>query len=225
MTRVILTLIVHLTGLALGAGAASTLDVILLLAVRTRRVSPDLIALLHAASRVVIAAMLLLLVSGLAFLTEGVAPTAKFWAKMVVVAVICTNRVIVHRQLFPRVAAAAHTGDGELILCLRDQRFAATAAAVSAVSWYSALVLGAMRGPTLSFAGVLALYLGVLGVAVAVATCVVAPAVFTRPICVYPAVARAREPQVGERIWETKTAQEMAQSRLDHIVLARAHSR
>jgi len=213
MTCFTLTLIVHLTGLALGAGAASTLDVILLLAVRTRRVSPDLIALLHGASRVVIAAMLLLLVSGLAFLAEGVAPTAKFWVKMVVVAVACVNGVIVHRQLFPRVQAAAHTGDGGLILCPRDQRFAATVAAVSAVSWYSALVLGAMRGPTFSFAGVLALYLCVLGVAVAVATCVGAPAVFTSPMRVYPAVAHASEPQVGERSGETEAAQAMAPRR------------
>jgi len=213
MTRVTLTLIVHLTGLALGAGAASTLDVILLLAVRTRRVSPDLIALLHGASRVVIAAMLLLLVSGLAFLTEGVAPTAKFWVKMVVVTVACVNGVITHCQLFPRVQAAVRTGEGDLILCLRDQRFAATAAAVSAVSWYSALVLGAMRGPTLSFAGVLALYLGVLGVAVAVATCVVAPAVFAPPMHVHGGGGRPGELRVRMRSGETETAQAMASRR------------
>jgi len=209
MTCLTLTLIVHLTGLALGAGAASTLDVILLLAVRTRRVSPDLIALLHGASRVVIVAMLLLLISGLAFLAEGVAPTAKFWVKMVVVAVICANGLIVHRQLFPRVEAAAHTGDGGLILCPRDQRFAATAA-VSAVSWYSALVLGAVRGPTLSFAGVLALYLGVLGVAVAVAACVVAPAVFAPPMRVHGGRGRPGELHVRKRSGETETAQAMA---------------
>ncbi len=182
MTPLTLTLIVHLTGLALGAGAASTLDVILLLAVRTRRVSSDLIHLLHVASRVVIAAMLVLLVSGLAFLAEGVTPTAKFWAKMVVVAVACANGVIVHRQLFPRVEAATRTGNGGLLLCRRDQRFAAASSAVSAVSWYGALVLGAARGLALPFSGILALYLGALVIAVGVAAFVVAPRVFAPPV-------------------------------------------
>lgn len=188
MTLSTLTLIIHLIGLALGVGGTSTLDVILLVAVRSRRVSYDLVHLLHAASRVVIGAMPLLLVSGLAFIAEGVAPTAKFWAKMVVVAIACANGAIVHRWLFPRVAAAARSGNGGLRLGPRDGRFAASAAAVSAVSWYSALMLGALRGPTLPFAGILALYLGVLLIAVGVASVVVAPCVFAPPVDAHGAV-------------------------------------
>lgn len=182
MTLSTLTLAAHLVGLALGAGGASTLDIILLVAVRSRRVSDDLIRLLHAASCVVIGAMPLLLVSGLAFLAEGTVPTPKFWAKMVVVAIACANGAVVHRWVFPRVEAAARRGDGGLRLGTRDARLAASAAAVSAVSWYGALMLGTLRGPTLPFVDLVALYLGVLVAAVGVASMVVAPCIFGPPV-------------------------------------------
>ena len=138
----------------------------------------ELVEVVHAAAGLVAAAMVLLVASGGAFFLVGVEPTPKFWAKMVIVAVACLNGLAAHRLVFPLIEAGVASGTGRLHLGARSARLAAASAAVSGVSWSSALVLGAWRGLALGVAPILAAYAIVLGGAVVVSTTLVAPRVF-----------------------------------------------
>jgi hypothetical protein len=137
-----------------------------------------LVQVIHAAAAVVVGAIVLLAVSGLAFFAVGAEPSPKFWAKMVVVGVACLNGLVAHRLVFPLVEAGAAGGSGRLDLRPWAARFASASAAVSAASWYGALVLGAWHGLALSFWRILAIYACVLVGAVSFASIVVAPRVF-----------------------------------------------
>ncbi len=178
MTLYRIILIVHLFGLAFGLGGASTLDSIVLVACRRRRISRDLMDVLHAASGLVAAAMVLLSLSGAAFFLVGVQATPKFWAKMVIVLVACANGIVAHRLIFPALTEASATGAGRLCLRRRTARIAAISAAISSISWSAALILGAWRGLTLGMAPILAAYAAMLCAAMLVSMFLVAPRVF-----------------------------------------------
>jgi len=109
-------LIAHLLGLAFGMGGASTIDAIFLVACRRGRVTRDLVEVVHAVAGLVVGAMALLAVSGVAFFAVGSEPTPKFWAKMVTVGVACLNGLAAHRLIFPLIETAAASGTGRLRL-------------------------------------------------------------------------------------------------------------
>jgi hypothetical protein len=173
-----IVLITHLFGLAFGMGGAGTIDSIVLVAARRGRVTRELVEVVHAAAGLVAGAMALLAVSGAAFFAVGAEATPKFWAKMVIVGIACLNGLAAHRLVFPLIEAAAAPGTGRLHLRPRDARLAGVSAAVSAVSWSGALILGAWHGLVLGMAPILAAYAAALAGAVLVSVVFVAPRVF-----------------------------------------------
>ena len=70
-----IVLIAHLFGLAFGMGGATTIDAIFLLASIRRRVTRELVEVVHAAAALVAAAMVILVVSGIAFFAVGTEAT------------------------------------------------------------------------------------------------------------------------------------------------------
>lgn len=171
-------LIVHLVGLAFGMGGAVTIDAMLVIASLRRRVTGELIEVIHVASGMVAGAMVLLAVSGTAFFFTGSAPSPKFWAKMVIVGVACLNGLAAHRLVLPLLETGVASGQGRLRLRPRAARLAAASAAISGVSWFGALVLGAWKGCPLGMAPLLAAYGVVLTGGIAISALVVAPRVF-----------------------------------------------
>ncbi len=171
-------LISHLFGLAFGLGGATTIDSIILVAARRRKVTRELVDVVHAAAGLIAGAMALLAVSGVAFFFVGVEPTPKFWAKMVIVGVACLNGLAAHRLVFPLLQATAASGNGQLRLRPWSARLAATSAAVSSISWSGALILGGWRGLSLGMAPILTVYVLILAGGVLVSVIFVAPRVF-----------------------------------------------
>jgi hypothetical protein len=182
-------LIAHLLGLAFGMGGAVTIDAILLIAALRRRVTPELVEVIHVASGMVAAAMIVLAVSGAAFFLTGSQPSPKFWAKMVIVGVACLNGLAAHRLVFPLIESGVVPGQGRLRLRRRGARLAAASAAVSGVSWFGALVLGAWKGCPFGMAPLLAGYGVALTGGALFSALVVAPRIFV----VAPARRRGRE--------------------------------
>jgi hypothetical protein len=171
-------LIVHLMGLAFGMGGATAFDAIFLVSSRRGKVTHDLVEVVHTAANLVAGAMIMLVISGIAFFEVGAQPTPKFWAKMVIVGIACLNGVVAHRLVFPLIETAASSRAGYLYLQPWHARLAATSAAVSGVSWSAALILGAWHGLQLGLVPILLAYAGILAVAVLTSSIIIAPRIF-----------------------------------------------
>jgi len=159
-------------------GGASAFDAIFLVASRRGRVTHELVEVVHAAASLVAGAMVMLVISGVAFFEVGAQQTPKFWAKMVIVGIACLNGVVAHRLVFPLIESAASSRAGYLRLRPWHARVAATSAAVSGVSWSAALILGAWHGLKLGLVPILLAYTSVLAVAVLTSAMIIAPRIF-----------------------------------------------
>lgn len=155
-----IALVVHLIGLVFGLGGATVTDLIFVKGVRQRHVGHTLLMVMEAASKVVLAGYAMLVVSGVALITTGTPTTPRFWAKMVVVAVIGLNGIAAHRVTFPRLSAQMETRRADITIGFLHQL--SVTAAISASSWYAALVMGAWKSASLSFTVWMTGYLVVL---------------------------------------------------------------
>lgn len=159
----VIALIGHLVGIAFGVGGSTVSDLVFVSCVRRRRTDHTLQVVMHVAGRCVMVGLGLLIASGFALVATGTHPSQRFWAKMVVVAVITLNGTIAHRLTFPRLSTALREGRVQLTLPFLHQL--SVAAAISATSWYTALVLGAWKTAHLTLGLYLMIYVGALFVA------------------------------------------------------------
>ncbi|MEY2445582.1 MAG: hypothetical protein QOE00_2162 [Ilumatobacteraceae bacterium] len=143
-------LIFHLIGLVFGVGGATVTDLIFVTGVRKRHVGHTLQVVMEAASKVVVAGYGVLVVSGVVLITTGTHATPRFWAKMVVVAVIGINGAVAHRVTFPKLSGLMHTNSTGISIGFLHQL--SVTAAVSATSWYAALIIGAWKTTWVPFA-------------------------------------------------------------------------
>ncbi len=140
----------HLVAVAVGLGAALLADWIAFRLVLAETVPPTAPGRLHDLSKGVTVGVVLLWASGavLVWFDASASPTfllnQKVWAKVVIVASLTLNAVLLHRVVLPLVSAQAgrplfeHTTWGWKMCCT-------FAASVSLVSWASALLLGVAR--------------------------------------------------------------------------------
>jgi hypothetical protein len=146
--------IVHFIGLALGLGAATVLDLMILRFFLRGKVTTDQWNVFHFGSRIVNAGLILLWITGLGFLAYYSAfdpirlGNEKVWAKMTIVLILTINGVFLHMAVLPKVKAQIGRSllDG-MSVGQRSLLFAS--GALSATSWYVPLFLGAM--PQLNF--------------------------------------------------------------------------
>lgn len=160
-------LIAHVVGVALGVGGATMSDVLFLTSISDRRIDRSELKLLKIASKVVVGGLILLCISGLGFFFVGTVPTPRFWAKFTIVLIATLNGNIMHRYLFPIfeqcVRDRVHLLSAEFV---QHAPIMVTAGAVSAISWYTALILGMWRTLTLGYFGIMGAYLSMVMVAV-----------------------------------------------------------
>ncbi|MEK7557559.1 MAG: vitamin K epoxide reductase family protein [Patescibacteria group bacterium] len=148
-------LIVHLVGLAMGVGGALFADVFFFKFIRDLKISKDEAGILQTISQVVWFGLGLLVLSGVGlFLTDPAAysQSAKFLTKMIVVAVVIVNGAFLNLKITPHLIHISfgddpHKSPEEELQ--RERRIAFALGAISMVSWYSALILGAF--PSLPF--------------------------------------------------------------------------
>lgn len=187
-------LTVHVAALVLGLGAAVVLDLHLLRVLRGGRALRALdLELLGLGERLAALGLVVLWLSGAGLVALAVAadPAAlenpKLLAKILIVAALTANGLMLHARVLPRVRAGvgaplfARMGAG-------DVRLALAGAAVSATGWGAAFLLGMLR--ELNGRGSVGLYLALWAAAAVAAACV---AGLLRP-------AAARSATVGRQL-------------------------
>ena len=166
-------LIVHLVGLAIGLGAATLLDLLIIRYFTRDRIAPEHYRMVDFASKLVTIGLVLLWLSGLGFfyhyyVTDPVALTnQKIWAKVTIVSLLTLNGFYVHRAVLPVIRE--NVGYPLFYGVSWGRQLAMlTAGAVSATSWYVPLAIGAMRelNFTVSAMDILAAYGAILLLAV-----------------------------------------------------------
>lgn len=142
--------ITHLLGLALGVGGALLLDLIILNFFHRRSITEEKFDILRQSTRVVSLGLGLLWVSGagyllhyLAYFEQGL-HNPKVWAKVVIVAILTLNGMLIHHLILPHIQA--RIGKTLFHDCsLRRQIAMLSASAVSIVSWLTPMALGACK--------------------------------------------------------------------------------
>lgn len=163
-------LIGHLVGLVVGFGGATCTDLLFIRMVRARRAGRTMLVVLRTASETVLTGYLLLAVSGVGLLLTGSPVSARWAVKMGVVVVIGANGLLAHKVTFPRIDAKvtqAKTLDVAPTVSLDFLHQLSVVAAVSCVSWYTALIIGGWKTTWVAWwvwtgAYLLALLFGVL---------------------------------------------------------------
>lgn len=167
-----LALVGHLIGVAVGVGSATVSDVLFFRFLKDYRISKQEERVLHALHPLFWGALILLIVTGSVFYLHDVAyysANPRFQLKMIVVAVIILNGILLNLVVSPRLRKMSfgghHTGHypGGLH---HLQHAAFTLGAISITSWYTALVLGALGGLRFTLVQGITAYLVLLGVAV-----------------------------------------------------------
>ncbi|MRI34176.1 hypothetical protein EOPP23_14375 [Endozoicomonas sp. OPT23] len=144
----------HLAGLAFGLGGAWILDLFIVRYFRSETVSEERYQFLEFVSKLVLAGLVILWVSGLLFVlyyylyTPEYLYNQKVWAKTFIVTVLSLNGVMIHRKLMPVIKRSI--GKNLLVsLSLTEIRSMLTIGTVSVVSWVFPVVLGVAK--TLNF--------------------------------------------------------------------------
>lgn len=152
-------LIGHIVGVAIGAGGATMSDVLFVTSIGDNRIDRSELRLLKIASKIVVAGLVLLTVTGIGFLLTGSPTSPRFWAKMTIVLVAALNGFVMHKLLFPIFERCVR--DGIAVSSAKFTRYApllVIAGPISAISWYSAIILGIWRTLTLTYAQYMIVY-------------------------------------------------------------------
>lgn len=161
--------ILHLFGVALGAGGAYMSDVMFFSSAKDDRISKTEFRFLTIGSRMVWIGLALLVLSGLGLFflnVEGYLASSKFLAKMTIVFIVFINGLIFHFSHLDRIKrhAGAHLPSSDEFMRKRPVLLAS--GAVSFVSWTFALILGAMHNVPFSYFEIMTGYLVVVLIAV-----------------------------------------------------------
>ena len=144
--------IAHIIGTSLGVGGVTLSDLYFFKILKRGKISEDTLGLLKTISFAIWIGLIILTLSGFGFLILlrltkpelGVLYSPKLWAKLGIVAIVLFNGLIMHWKVFPLL-------ESNVGKSLNSPEFskkawmAFTTGAVSFVSWYSALILGAWR--------------------------------------------------------------------------------
>lgn len=145
---------IHFIGLALGLGAATLLDLMLLRYFLKLPITSDALKIFHFSTRLVNVGLAILWVTGISFIIHYAAfepeklLNGKIWAKLSIVGALTVNGMFIHWHVLPRLDRQVGKSlfDG---MSDRERHVFQISAAVSVTSWYVPVVLGAF--PQLNF--------------------------------------------------------------------------
>ncbi len=161
----------HLFGVVLGAGGAFISDGIFFTSLKDKILSKDEFRILKTASNFIWGGLFLLVISGVGLFTQNVealSSSEKFISKMTVVGIIILNGIIFHfvhlpflkRHLDKRLASKTEPSSDRLT------PFILASGVISATSWTSAVILGALRSFSYSYTTFLSIYVIVIGLGI-----------------------------------------------------------
>lgn len=160
-------LIIHLVGLALGVGGALISDAMFFKAIKDKRIIKTEMEFLRLGSWSVGIGLFMLVFSGLGMFMldhERYLASAKFLAKMSVVAVLIVNGVILHQLQIPYLMKITEKHSSTLAAFSKTRGWFIVGGVVSLVSWLSALTLGAFRSIPWPYEKIMFTYVLALGV-------------------------------------------------------------
>lgn len=163
-------IIFHIIGISLGVGGATISDFLFFKTIKDGRIEKTEFDLLKVASGVIWIGFAILAFSGAGLLLferlvphghESLVYSASFLAKMTIVFIIFINGLVMHWKVFPICESSLDRplAGSEF---LRKKAIAFSTGAISIVSWYSALILGAWRGLEASYGEIIGVYLLIL---------------------------------------------------------------
>ncbi len=160
-----LLLIVHIIGIALGVGGATVSDVLFLQSIKNKKISADEFANLQAVSKIVWIGFFILLFSGVGMITLSLIKTGSapmfflpmFQAKLIIVLLIFINGLVFHFLSIPFLRKNIEVSWESENITSKLPLFAISGG-ISVVSWYSALILGSLRGIDLPLLFILNIY-------------------------------------------------------------------
>lgn len=182
--------ILHFIGLALGLGAATVLDLMIVRFFIKGKVTPEHWAVFHFGSKIVNWGLILLWVTGIGFMTyygyfEPIKlGNEKVWAKMTIVAILTINGAFIHAVILPKVKMQIGRSLMEGMSTKQRSTFLISGA-VSATSWYVPLMLGAL--PQLNFVVPMTVILTAYGLLLAAAIIISHSLLFVLPADKVPA--------------------------------------
>lgn len=154
----------HLIGMAIGVGGATASDYLFFRSIRDRRISSDEFNLLRSMHLILWTGLTLLIFSGAGMLavqhltTGSVAVSGMFFAKMTIVLVILLNGFAFKKLAFPVLKASVNRPLDHDSVFAEKLWPLSLVGTISIMSWYSALLLGAMRTIELPYIFVMTLY-------------------------------------------------------------------
>ncbi|SFR45110.1 hypothetical protein SAMN05216203_0429 [Marinobacter daqiaonensis] len=140
----------HLLGLAFGVGGALTLDIIAFRYFYLDRITPEKLVLFHFIARLVTVGLVILWITGLAFLwlywqhQPELLGNPKVWAKVTIVVVLTVNGYFLHHKVFPILDRNL----GRYLFYrvnVDEKAMMFTFSSISIISWGFPLVLGIAR--------------------------------------------------------------------------------
>jgi hypothetical protein len=158
-----LIVVAHIVGAAIGVGGSMATDSVFLRSIRNRHISSEQFLLIRSVSDVVMIGLGLVALTGVALLllSPELINNAKFQAKMLVVVVLLVNGLLFHGLVLPYLAKHRDQWLGGELLSLPRRWVFAASGAISGVSWFAALILGAWDPPEIGFVLKVAIYLAI----------------------------------------------------------------
>ena len=166
----------HLVGIVLGFGGALMADIFFFRFLKDRKITEEEVRTLRVFSRIIWVGLAIIVFSGLLlFLSsmEFYLNSAKFLTKMAVVGVIVVNGLVLNFAVTPKLTSInfiAKENEDKKMHNVRSLAFAS--GAVSAVSWWTAFILGVLQFSLAPFPIMFGSYLIILAVAVLVSQAV-----------------------------------------------------
>ncbi len=166
----ILLIILHIVGTVLGAGAATVTDYLVFKFAKDTKIDKDEFQILHTISDLIWAGLFLLLVTGFGFISLHLADFTgvrdaysldKIWAKITVVIILTLNGFFVHYYVLPTLKKRLGKSLANPSF-MKKSFLIFSPGAISSVSWYTALVLGAWRGLEATYFQIMSGYLVIL---------------------------------------------------------------
>jgi len=141
-------IIVHLIGVALGAGGAVMSDLMFFMAIKDRKISRTEMSFLELGSKMVWVGLSVLILSGVTLFLEDPSrylESSKFVTKMIIVFVIFANGLVFHWRHLPTI----HKYLGKYLhrsrSFMRNSKALVISGVVSLISWLATIILGSLR--------------------------------------------------------------------------------
>lgn len=159
-------IIIHNIGFILGLGGATITDIFFFRFLKDQKISEEEKGTMDTLTNVIWVGLAVLIVSGLMLYLPNQARlniSAKFLLKVVVVAVVTINGLLLNLSVAPRMRSFSFD---ETTPARHFRRLAFALGAISITSWYMAFFLGSLRRIHVTFEHGLLIYLGIVVAAV-----------------------------------------------------------